>query len=71
MLPHQNSHLGPVDHYRSDLGVEPEEELEEDSPGGPEDGFTAEHLAAEAMAADTDPWVVFDAHTIPASKLDA
>ncbi|XP_059566028.1 UPF0696 protein C11orf68 homolog isoform X1 [Myotis daubentonii] len=72
LLPHQNSHFGPVAHYRCDLGVEPGEELEEeDSPGGREDGFTAEHLAAEAMAADMDPWLVFDARTTPASELDA
>ncbi|XP_004437688.1 UPF0696 protein C11orf68 homolog isoform X2 [Diceros bicornis minor] len=52
--------------------MEPGEELEEeDSPGGREDGFTAEHLAAEAMAADMDPWLVFDARTTPASELDA
>ncbi|TKC36988.1 hypothetical protein EI555_002689 [Monodon monoceros] len=52
--------------------MEPGEELEdEDSPGGREDGFTAEHLAAEAMAADMDPWLVFDARTTPATELDA
>ncbi|XP_021494021.1 UPF0696 protein C11orf68 homolog isoform X1 [Meriones unguiculatus] len=52
--------------------MEPNEELEEeDSPGGREDGFTAEHLAAEAMAADMDPWLVFDARTTPATELDA
>lgn len=44
---------------------------EEDSPGGREDGFTAEHLAAEAMAADMDPWLVFDARMTPATELDA
>lgn len=43
----------------------------EDFPGGREDGFTAEHLAAEAMAADMDPWLVFDARTTPAAELDA
>ncbi|XP_044921136.1 UPF0696 protein C11orf68 homolog isoform X2 [Mustela putorius furo] len=52
--------------------MEPGEEMEEeDSPGGREDGFTAEHLAAEAMAADMDPWLVFDARTTPAAELDA
>lgn len=52
--------------------MEPGEELEEeDSPGGREDGFTAEHLAAEAMAADMDPWLVFDARMTPATELDA
>ncbi|KAK2105087.1 hypothetical protein P7K49_014601 [Saguinus oedipus] len=52
--------------------MEPGEELEEeDSPGGHEDGFTAEHLAAEAMAADMDPWLVFDARTMPATELDS
>ncbi|XP_020020339.2 UPF0696 protein C11orf68 homolog isoform X1 [Castor canadensis] len=52
--------------------MEPSEEMEEeDSPGGREDGFTAEHLAAEAMAADMDPWLVFDARTSPATELDA
>ncbi|XP_075401481.1 UPF0696 protein C11orf68 homolog isoform X3 [Tenrec ecaudatus] len=52
--------------------MEPGEEAEEeDSPGGREDGFTAEHLAAEAMAADMDPWLVFDARSTPATELDA
>lgn len=52
--------------------MEPGEDMEEeDSPGGREDGFTAEHLAAEAMAADMDPWLVFDARTTPAAELDA
>ncbi|KAM9221249.1 UPF0696 protein C11orf68 homolog isoform 2-T2 [Dugong dugon] len=53
---------------RMEPGEEPEEE---DSPGGREDGFTAEHLAAEAMAADMDPWLVFDARSTPATELDA
>ncbi|XP_019064790.1 UPF0696 protein C11orf68 homolog isoform X2 [Fukomys damarensis] len=63
----QESALTEFPHCR----MEPGEELEEeDSPGGREDGFTAEHLAAEAMAADMDPWLVFDARTTSATELD-
>ncbi|XP_028916492.1 UPF0696 protein C11orf68 homolog [Ornithorhynchus anatinus] len=52
--------------------MEPGDETEEESsPGGGEDGFTAEHLAAEAMAADMDPWLVFDARSTPGAELDA
>ncbi|XP_037696306.1 UPF0696 protein C11orf68 homolog isoform X2 [Choloepus didactylus] len=65
---HLNLHFGSATHCRMEPGEEPEEE---DSPGGREDGFTAEHLAAEAMAADMDPWLVFDARTTPATELDA
>ncbi|XP_043828742.1 UPF0696 protein C11orf68 homolog [Dromiciops gliroides] len=46
----------------------PEEEI---PPGNQEDGYTAEHLAAEAMAADMDPWLVFDARSTPPCELDS
>uniref|UniRef100_A0A673URQ2 Chromosome 11 open reading frame 68 n=2 Tax=Suricata suricatta TaxID=37032 RepID=A0A673URQ2_SURSU len=64
----RSSRARPRAHRRMEPGEEMEEE---DSPGGREDGFTAEHLAAEAMAADMDPWLVFDARTTPAAELDA
>uniref|UniRef100_A0A1A8G7N4 Chromosome 11 open reading frame 68 n=1 Tax=Nothobranchius korthausae TaxID=1143690 RepID=A0A1A8G7N4_9TELE len=43
--------------------------------GAPEDGageapFTAEAFAAEAMAADNDPWIVFDSRRTPRSEFE-
>uniref|UniRef100_A0A8C3PCX8 Chromosome 11 open reading frame 68 n=1 Tax=Chrysemys picta bellii TaxID=8478 RepID=A0A8C3PCX8_CHRPI len=44
---------------------------EESLYNGPSGGaFSAEHLAAESMAADMDPWVVFDARKTPRAEFE-
>lgn len=41
-----------------------------DHEGGKEEAFGAEQLAAESMAADMDPWVVFDARKTPWAEFE-
>ncbi|XP_053715253.1 UPF0696 protein C11orf68 homolog [Synchiropus splendidus] len=47
--------------------------MDEDSPkdGGMDHEFGAERYAAEAMAADMDPWIIFDARRTPRSEFDS
>ncbi|XP_012716918.2 UPF0696 protein C11orf68 homolog [Fundulus heteroclitus] len=46
--------------------------MEEEAPaeGEAEAAFSAETYAAEAMAADMDPWIVFDSRKTPRSEFD-
>ncbi|CAJ1086619.1 UPF0696 protein C11orf68 homolog [Xyrichtys novacula] len=46
-------------------------EEEEATADGEESPFTAETYAAEAMAADMDPWIVFDSRRTPRSEFDS
>lgn len=45
-----------------------EEEVPVDGEGSP--AFPAERYAAEAMAADMDPWIIFDSRRTPRSEFD-
>lgn len=47
------------------------EEEECPADGDTEINFAAETYAAEAMAADMDPWIVFDSRKTPRSEFDA
>ncbi|XP_048371394.1 UPF0696 protein C11orf68 homolog [Sphaerodactylus townsendi] len=42
----------------------------QDDEAGKDAAFGAEHLAAESMAADMDPWVVFDARKTPRAEFE-
>ncbi|RVE60195.1 hypothetical protein OJAV_G00178520 [Oryzias javanicus] len=46
-------------------------EEEEVSVDGDRENFAADHYAAEAMAADMDPWITFDCGKTPRSEFDA
>ncbi|XP_061769812.1 UPF0696 protein C11orf68 homolog [Nerophis ophidion] len=48
-----------------------EEEAVIQNEGETESSFTADTYAAEAMAADMDPWIVFDSSRTPKSEFDA
>ncbi|XP_006037167.1 UPF0696 protein C11orf68 homolog [Alligator sinensis] len=44
---------------------------QDEGNGGRDGPFSAEQLAAESMAADMDPWVVFDARRTPRAEFEA
>lgn len=51
--------------------MEEEEEVSHADGEAETPGFSAETYAAEAMAADMDPWIVFDSRKTPRSEFDS